>query len=296
MGGSLYYDYGDDVVLSARRFDTFSNTGSLDVYGMIFTSDPSGDRIGSGSKVQNSQTEDLSKNIDYSLYNEGFRSDFPDLQAPSFVDNNNYSMPGSWSTHDLGKTVDAGYDPTTGIYHFKINGDLRVGWGQKLQIHGPTVIEVTDDFVINWGGEVEIKSGGSLTLFVRDTFDIWGGILENRNLDPSKLVVVGTRTSGNANWYMYHNAEFHGAMYGPRARMFFYGGNYSYSTGQFYGAGVFEDLDIIGDMDFYYYKNVLSIIVEDNRAFDELFYYAPTSWSEETPSDYLDGDPSSPSP
>lgn len=293
-GGSLYYDYGDNVVLSARRFDSYFNTGSLDVFGMIFSEDASGDSLGGASKVQNTDTEDFSQNIDFGLYNQGFKSNFPDLDAPSYVDNNPYTLPGTWSVHNLGNTVDPGYDPTTGIYHYKISGDLEVNYGQKLQIHGPTVIEVTDDFIINWGGKVEIKKGGSLTLFVKDTLDIWGGKLENLNLDPSKLVVVGTRTSGNASWYMYHNANFHGAMYGPRARLYFYGGNYSYSTGQYYGAGVFEDLDIIGDMDFHYDENVFSNIVEDNRAFDELFYYAPTSWTEETPSDYLGGDPSSP--
>ncbi len=292
-GGSLDYHYGDNVVLSARRFDSFSN-GSLNVNGMVFTSDQSQDDIGRFSIIHNSETVDLSKNIDSGLYNEGFSSRFPDLEAPSFVNNNVVSMPGTWTTIDFGKTIDSGYDPSTGIFHYKVEGDLGVGWGQKLRIDGPTVLEVTDDFYIDYGGEVEITGNGSLTLFVKDTFQVWGGKLDNLTKDPSKLVIVGSRESGDTSWYMYNDADFHGAMYGPRARFYYYGGNYSLSTGQFYGAGVFEDLDIIGDMDFYYDEAVFTNLVKDNRAFDELFYYAPTSWTESNPSAYLDGDPGSP--
>lgn len=292
-GGSLDYHYGDNVVLSARRFDSFSN-GSLNVNGMVFTSDQNLDDIGRFSIIHDSETVDLSKNIDAGLYNEGFSSRFPDLEAPSYVDNNVVSLSWSGNTINLGQTIDSGYDPSTGIFHYKINGDLGVGWGQKLRIDGPTVLEVTDDFYIDWGGEVEITNNGSLTLFVRDTFQVWGGRMENRTKDPSKMVIVGSRDSGNTSWYMYADADFHGAMYGPRARFYYYGGNYSLSTGQYYGAGVFEDLDIIGDMDFYYDEDVFTNLVKDNRAFDELFYYAPTSWTESNPSDYLDGDPGSP--
>lgn len=304
VGGSYDYLYDDDIgttndrmVIGAGRLYT-SSSGALDLYGKLITADPDNDVISNNTKVLDDYSADPENNpLDYGLYYEGFLANFPNLEPDNQVNNNVIDMPSSWTTQNLGQTPDSGYDASTGIYHYTLSNDgsdtdLDIGWGQKIQVFGPTVLYVPNDLSLDYG-EIVVKSGGSLTLFVEDDLEVYYGSIINETADPSKLTVVSTQTSNSntASWTFYQDQDFHGSLYGNRVNLLMVGKEWGLS-GEYYGAAMVENLYSYGSLEFYYDKNLFRNFVRNNQSLDHELKFTPVSWTEENSDDYLAGDPS----
>lgn len=302
VGGSYDYLYDDDVgttddemILGAGRYYSASSAG-LELYGKLITTDFDADRLSSTTTIRDDYSLDPHSNpIDYGLYYDGFTENFPDLDPGPLVNSNVIDLPNNWGTLNLGQTPDAGYDPETGIYHYTLSdhgseSDLTIESGQKFQIFGPTVIYAPNDMEIE--GQIVIKGGGSLTLFVEDDLDIYYGKIVNETADPSKLTIISTQTSTNntASWYMYHDDPFHGSLYGNRVDLTMVGKEWGLN-GTFYGAAMVRNMYTYGSLEFYYDKSLSQNFVRNNQTLDHELKFTPINWTEENSDSYLAGDP-----
>jgi len=299
-GDTLNYAFDDSAQVGAGKL-VASYEGSLDVFGKVISGSSGSDSIGSGTKIQDSQTVDPHVNpIDFGLYHEGFYGDFPVFSPPAKVADYIYEVSPEWESLDLGtpSTAGDGYDPATGTYHYTLknpNDDrFTIGDEQTLNIHGDTVIHVKNDFYLNYLGKMVIKPGASLMMYVGDDVQIIYGDMQNETREPSKLLIMESKTShtNTPEWYVLNPSEFDGGFYGPNANLTLYGKEYWMSSGTVNGSAMVKNLRTYYSVDLNHDKNLFNNFLQDNRTLDDQFTFAPVNWTEENSSGYLAGDPS----
>lgn len=292
MDGSAYdYTYHDSGSLGAKTL--YQYQGSYDIYGLLATLNGT-DSLGTAGKLQNDETENPQQNpIDNSLYHNGFRTNFPDLEEPDDIDN--YTYPTSTKVQ-LGAVQDSYYDAAEDRYSYRINGALNIPSGRTLEIYNDVVLVVEDQLYLR--GSIVVKEGASLTLYLGDdmrgstTATYMDGQIINESKDPSKLMVISTNPNDNTpDFYWDMPNELHWTLYAPRADVRYYGKEYG-NNGKMYGAMVVNRLLSYGSLDVFYDRNAFANLVDDNRALDHHLTFNPVTWTEETPDDYLAGDPS----
>ncbi len=297
VGGDYDYTYDDNVTVGATIFDNAS-TAYLDLYGKAIVEDitGSGMDLGTGTKIQDQYTLNPGSNlIDYGLFHEGFTYEFPEFEAPSLTDSNVVTLDFPGNQETLGDVVDSGYDATTGVYHYKIEGDLNIYSGETLYIQNDVVLEVTDDFRIYSNAKMIVQSGASLVLYVGDDMYVYRGELDNQTADPSKLLIVDVDQPGvteSETWTIYSDTDVHAGLYaGENAYIRFYGSDYWKSSGKFYGAAIGRFGRTYGEMEMYYDEDIFENILSDVRGLDHTYSFNPVSWTETNSSSYLAGDP-----
>ncbi len=292
--------YGDDAILGAGTITSVDGAAYLDVYGKAITSDTTGDTLPSTSYIRGTDWITGDPNIDPSSYSSGFTGDFPRFDAPDKTDDNVIAF-GYWTNRTLGEVQDSGYDATTGIYHYKVSGDLTIGSSdyQTLTIRNDVVLEVTDDLRIYSYGKIDIKPGASLTLFVGDDFGIYYGDIDNEDSDPSKVMIVHSELYSHPSWTIYSTDDIQAGIYGPKIDLTVYGKNYYNVAGQYFGSFVTENMNSYGQVEFFVDPDFFDNLITDNRAFDDQLQFGPVEWTESEPddSDFLLGvDPESTNP
>lgn len=173
-------------------------------------------------------------NVDLTrLSRSPFVPQFEIQTQPSFP----YSMSNPTSTVTLGTP-----GATTPLFVNR-NGNLNLNTaGDILNIVGPVVIDVRDDFLISAAGaKIVIAETGFLRLHVGGQIQIGGDGIDNQTRDPKKCVILGTSTTGTHDFST--NTALYGVIYLPNEDI-----EIDCTNGAIYGAVSARNITVSGTL------------------------------------------------
>lgn len=176
------------------------------------------------------------------------------------------STPSGGSTTTLGSPSDT----TPRIYY---STGLNLTSTTKIIINGPVRLVVSGSFYIGLNGgtpSIEVTSNGTLEVFAAGDIAIYGNGMNNKTLDPSRMVIYGTNTLTVPD--MNTTVPFYGAIYTPN-------GNFTVAgNSAIYGSVVAKKISFTGSAPQVHYDVNLR-----NKVFTGVDTpYAISDWREST--------------
>lgn len=131
-------------------------------------------------------------------------------------------VPGTASTPII-YNVTSTYSAAAGGY---FSGLLLYDSGNEIIINGPVILNVTGTYFGPYNGKITINTGGSLEIYFSASTRMYfsnasGSGIDNKTLDPSKLLIASTHTNTTLNFHYFQlNSSalpFYGTLYMPNA-------------------------------------------------------------------------------
>jgi len=141
------------------------------------------------------------------------------------------------------------------VEEYVLTSDLSLANSSKLVIEGPVVIVMDPDMKVDVSGtaQIQLTSGGSLTVYIDGDFTVSGGSMINDTAIPLNLIIYSTETVAlGQNITLSGDADLHAVVYAPNARTTISGGTNTY------GAVVAYDITMSGGASFHYDENLTS--------------------------------------
>ncbi len=225
--------------------------GNAEVYGYVATggADPV---VGPNGKIYGSDTPN-GVDIDSGRITKDFYMNFPDISIPALAN--------AITTYPSGNTVTIGGSEDLPD-EYKLSS-IDINSNQKLIIDGVAILIIDNDIDVK--GEIEIKDGGQLTIYVDGDVTIGGNGFANKTNKPEKLVIYGTSTTnGDKTIKLHGKGSLQAAVYAPYSKIDLKGGGGD--IGKFSGAVVGYKIFFNGNYEFHYDEQLASFD-GDNETF-----------------------------